>query len=391
MKNTENRRFGRKLTAGLLALTIAFSTAAGFGADYHTVTAEAATTTEKAQKIIDGMTTEEKVAQLFFITPEALTGYKKVYQTGDVTKKAYSANPVGGIIYFSQNLISLKQTKAMISGLQDYSEQTTGLPLFFGVDEEGGLVKRIAGNKAFSVKDIGDASAIGAAGSTKACQQDYAYVGKYLADLGFNVDFAPDADVKTSVSTADIKRRSFSSNAATAAAFVAAAVKGLQSTGVSACAKHFPGLGYSKTDTHTGKSVISRTRKQLLAKEMKTFQSAISAGCDFIMVGHISDTALTGDQTPASLSSVVITDLLRKKLGYQGIVITDSQSMGAIVDRYGAGKAAVMSIQAGADMVLMPKSYSTAYKAVLAAVKSGKISEERLNEALLHIVKVKLA
>ena len=209
-----------------------------------------------------------------------------------------------------------------------------------------------------------------------------------MEELNFNVDFAPVADV-VSAENAVIGNLSFGSDPNVVGTMVAAEVQGLQESGVSACLKHFPGIGDTTTDTHDEKTVSEKTLEDMQQTDLPAFQSGIDAGADFVMVSHMSLPNVVGDDTPCSLSGAVISDLLRNQLGYNGIVITDALDMSAITDSYSSAEAAVKAIEAGADMLLMPENFEEAYQGVLDAVQNGTISEDRINESLKRIYRVK--
>lgn len=343
----------------------------------------------RAAEFVAGMTLEDKIAQMFVVTPDALTGYTDVTAAGDTTKKAYDERPVGGLIYMSGNLKDSEQTAAMLENMQTIATERTGLPAFLCVDEEGGSVTRIAGKNGFDATDVGTMSAIGATGDSQNAYNAGNVIGKYLDELGFNVDFAPVADVLTNEANTVIDERSFGTDSAVVAQMVTSELKGLSDAGIYGTAKHFPGHGATAEDSHEGAAVSERTLEELTATELVPFQSAINEGVNFVMVGHIAAPNVTGDNTPASLSEKMITDVLRTQMGYRGIVITDAMNMGAITESYSADEAAVKAVQAGADMILMPEDYETAYNGLLAAVNDGTISEERINESVTRIVKVK--
>lgn len=340
---------------------------------------------EMVEDTVAGMTLEQKVAGLFFVTPEQLTGVSKAVQAGEGTREALAKYPVGGIIYFKQNIQSEDQIKEMLANTVSYST----FPIFLGVDEEGGKVARVA--DALNLDNVGPMADIGDTGDVQAAYTANETIGQYLSSYGFNVDFAPVADVLTNEENAVIGDRAFSGDPQVVSQMVASAVQGLQSTGVSACLKHFPGHGDTEGDSHTGAATTERTKEEMQAAEFLPFQSGIAAGADMIMVGHISAPSLTdGDNIPASLSEDIITGVLRNELGYDGIVITDAMNMAAITDYYEADVAAIMALKAGADMVLMPDQFELAYEGVLKAVQDGTISEERVNDSLKRIYKVKL-
>lgn len=347
---------------------------------------------EQAAQLVSQMTLEDKIAQMFVITPNALTGYASgVTAAGDTTKEAYQSRPVGGIVYMADNLTDPEQTTTMLSNMQEIARERTGLPVFLCVDEEGGGVARIAGNDAFGVTDVGNMSDIGASGDVQNAYNAGSTIGSYLAALGFNVDFAPVADVLTNPDNQVIGQRSFGSDAQTVAGMVTSELQGLSAAGVYGMVKHFPGHGSTSGDSHDGAVSTDKTLEELMAEELVPFQSAIDGGVNFVMVGHISAPNVTGDNAPATLSKVLITDVLRGQMGYNGIVITDAMNMEAITGFYNSDKAAVLAVTAGADMILMPADYNTAYTGILNAVNDGTITEERINESVTRIVKAKLA
>lgn len=345
---------------------------------------------EQAAQFTAGMTLEDKVAQMFFVTPDALTGYSGVTAAGDTTKEFYQSRPVGGIIYMAENLKDTEQTSTMLTNMKAISQERTGLLPFLGVDEEGGAVARIAGNSAFGVSNVGNMSDIGATGDAQNAYNAGTVIGTYLHQLGFNLDFAPVADVLTNPDNTAIGNRSFGSDAQMVSEMVTSELAGLSSQGIYGVVKHFPGHGGTTGDSHDGAVTLEDGLEELTAQELVPFKSAIESGVSFVMVGHIAVPNVIGDDTPASLSSMMITDILRNQMGYEGIVITDGMNMGAITANYTADQAAVMAISAGADIILMPQDYETAYNGVLQALQSGTITEERINESVTRIVRVKL-
>ena len=343
----------------------------------------------EADRMLAEMTLEEKVAQLFFVTPEALTGVSPVTVTGQTSKAAFDQRPVGGLIYFQQNLRSPEQVRAMLFGIRSYAEETSGIPLFTGVDEEGGSVLRIGSDSAFGVKRTPAMALVGASGEA-AVRSASAYIGSYLKDLGFTLDFAPCADVITNPANKVIGNRSFGSDPAVVAAMAAAYADGLHQSGVMSVYKHFPGHGGTEGDTHEGYAYTERSLAELAGAELVPFAGAEGRGADMIMAAHICAPGITGDSVPASLSPFMINDLLRTKLNYGGVVITDALNMGAVTAQYSSAEAAVLALEAGCDMLLMPEDFDAAYDGVTAAVRSGRISEERIDESVRRILKLKL-
>lgn len=340
---------------------------------------------DMAKKYYSEMPIEDKVAGLFMVTPESVTGVTVATQAGEGTQKALEQYAVGGLIYFGQNIKDKEQITEMLSSTTTKSSY----PIFFGVDEEGGDVSRVA-NSGIDVTKVEDMAAIGAGGDAAAAFNAGETIGTYLNEIGFNVDFAPVADVTQEGVESALGNRSFGSDPQTVGEMVSNAVNGIEGTGVSACLKHFPGLGSAPGDTHEGRVEIDRTIEELRNTDFVPFSAGIEAGVDFIMVSHATVPAID-DALPSSLSKKVITDTLRGELGFEGVVITDALDMTAITEYYTSEEAAVMAIEAGADMLLMPEDFEAAYNAVLTAVQDGTISEERIDESLDRIYRVKCA
>ena len=333
---------------------------------------------------IEQMPLDEKVAGLFFVTPESITGVNTAVKAGDGTKTALEKYAVGGLIYFKKNIQSKEQIAEMISNSQNYSKY----PLFIGVDEEGGSVNRVA--DAGLVQKQPSAAEIGSSGDANNAYQAGVAIGTYLSELGFNVNFAPVADL-ANVTDSVMKNRAYGSDAATVAPFVTSMITGLQEKGVTACLKHFPGIGSTTADTHNGLASTSRTAEEFRSQEFEVFKAGIEAGVQMIMVGHVNVPALDDDNNPASMSKAVITDMLRGELGYDGVIITDALNMSAISQYYSSEQAAIMALKAGCDMLLMPEDFLQAYAGVVAAVADGTISEQRVNDSLKRIYRIKYA
>lgn len=343
-----------------------------------------------ADERIGAMTLEQKVAQLFIVTPEALVeGVSQVTQAGDMTREGVAAHPVGGIVYFAQNLLDPEQTTTMLANVKQFYADAGNVAPFIAVDEEGGTVVRVADNEAFGAQDVGDASALGSAGDTEAAKRAAEQIADYLMPLGFNLDFAPVADVVDPLRSDTMGLRSFSSDAAVAADMVRAEVEGFRDKKMLCCAKHFPGIGAAAGDSHEGAITIDSTNEELETVDLVPFRAAIEAGVPMIMVGHVSLPNVVGDSTPAPLSSTVVQGMLRDSLGYTGVIVTDSLSMGAITDYYTPAEAAVAALKAGCDIPLMPERFDEAYQGVLNAVQAGELTEERIDESLIRILAAK--
>ena len=339
----------------------------------------------RAELLLENMSTHEKICQMFIVTPEQLTGYSLVTQAGDTTRSSIRENPVGGVIYFAQNLESYEQTKQMITDTQRYSKELTGIPMFISVDEEGGTVARCADNigttafdDMYTYKDMG----------ADVAYQNAKTIAEDLNALGFNLDFAPVADTWSNSENTVIGYRAYSNDFEQTAELVASAVKGFNDGGVFCTLKHFPGHGDTATDSHYGAAITYKSIYDIEEQEYLAFEKGIEAGADMVMVGHITVNWL--DSIPASLSYTVITGELRNKLGYDGIIITDSMQMGAITNNYSSGEMAVKTVLAGTDIILMPADLDAAISALEAAVEDGTISEERINESVKRILELKL-
>ena len=348
----------------------------------------------KTSSIVANMSVEQKVAQLFFVTPEGLLSGRYdgvVTAAGDLTRDALSKRPVGGIIYFQQNLTSPDQTRQMLARTAAYARAALDVPLLLDVDEEGGTVSRVGGNPGFPIANVGNMSEVGAGADVSRARDVAAHIGSYLHDLGFTADFAPVADVANNPDSDTMRLRSFGSDAATVSEMVAAQVAGFSSQHIICCAKHFPGIGGAEGDSHTGAIYTHKSADEMMAEELLPFAAAIAEGVPMVMVGHISCPEVTGNELPASVNSAVMRNLLRDRLGFRGVVVTDSLGMGAIVDRFGADRVAVEAFLAGADALLMPADFDAAYQGMLDAVKSGEITTERLDASVARIIRMKFA
>ena len=342
---------------------------------------------DQVEAIINEMTLHEKVCQLFVVTPESLMNSNTITYIGEEFKNTLKDYPVGGVIFFGGNLVDREQTKNMLNTLQGYASEINGLPIYTCVDEEGGRVARIGNNPNFGVTKIQAMSNVNTL--------DEAYnagwvIGNYLNELGFNFDFAPDADVITNPSNMVIGDRSFGTDGEVVSSLAVEYAKGLQDNNVLSTFKHFPGHGATEGDTHEGYSYTSKSLAELMESELKPFIAAKENNVDAIMVAHISVPNIIGDNTPCTMSKYMITDVLRNEIGYEGLIITDALNMGAIVNEYESDEAAVNAVLAGNDLLLMPKDFYLAYNGVINAVSEGIITEERLNESLRRIIKSKI-
>ena len=337
-----------------------------------------------AQKTLASMTQDEKIWQLFYVTPELLTGVETATRAGDSTKEALEKMPVGGIIYFAKNFEDRAQTQQMLHNTKSY----TKIPLFLGTDEEGGTVSRVGSNPAMGGKETPSAQSLGEQADPAAVYQAGQDISESLRAVGLNMDFAPVADVSGG-SASVIGSRSFGSDAQLCASMVSVMTGSLTAGEIIPCRKHFPGYGSAITDDHYGTSILTKTLDDLEACDFLPFASGIEAGAPFVMVSHLSVPEVVGDETPCDLSSKIVTELLRNKLGFTGVIITDSHQMASITDHYSSGEAAVQALEAGVDMILMPQDLQAAFDGVKAALSGGTLTQDRIDESVLRILQVK--
>ncbi|MBD5545623.1 MAG: hypothetical protein HDR01_15605 [Lachnospiraceae bacterium] len=332
---------------------------------------------------IDSMTIEEKVAGLFFVTPESITGVKTVVAAGSSTSSALLNYPVGGIVYDAKNIQDAAQFKEVIYNTKIFSKYE----IFVALTEEGGETGPLY-SSGLLTEPVLSQSEIGATSGVAGAYSAGISIGTTLLGLGVNVNFAPVSDV-TTVDNAFIAPRAYGSDVTTAMSLTKNMLKGMSDQSVYGCLKYFPGHSDVTVDTSKGRGVSKRTKEDLEKCEYEMVKMAIEEKVPFLMVSHVSMPEITGDNTPASLSGAFITDMLRDELGYQGIIITDYMNKSAIAKYYKHADAAVMAIQAGADMILVPSDFKKAYAGVVAAVEAGDITEDRLDESLYRIFMLK--
>ena len=340
----------------------------------------------RAAQLLEGMTLEQKIYQMFFVTPESLTGVETATKAGNATKEALLDNPVGGLIYAEKNLEDEEQIKALLSGTQDFLTGGGKQPAFLAIDEEGGDVAPVA--TVLETASFDTMAEIGASEDLDGANAMGAAIAKDLSALGFNVNFAPIADLTDEDGNEVIGTRSFGTDASLVSSLVAAVINGTQSNGVLNAVSHFPGLGSIKGVAHIERTRIDRSLEELKAGELLPFQAAAENKSGFIVVSHAVLTALD-DQRPCSMSPAVM-ELLRNDLGYRGIILTDTMDIPAITDHYDAGEAALNAVTAGADMILCPEDLDEAVEALLKAVENGKLTQERINESVTRILAAKL-
>lgn len=332
------------------------------------------------QSLLSQMTLHEKICQMLVVTPESITGVEAVTAAGDTTKKALQAMPVGGILYSKPNLRSKDQVKTMLENTQSYS----AIPLMFTCDEEGGRVNRLMSTvnttmigPMLDYKDQGAETAY-----NNACT-----IASDMSALGFNADMAPVADVWSNPENTVIGDRAYSDDFQQAAVLVASAVEGFHAGGAATALKHFPGHGDTSEDSHYGAVFITKTLEEIREKELLPFQAGIQADSDMVMIGHLILSDI--DDQPAPFSHKIVTELLRQELGFDGVIITDGLQMKAMTDFYSDGEIACSAVKAGVDMLLCPANPEEAAAALEDAVKNGDITESRIEESVLRILRMK--
>lgn len=342
----------------------------------------AAMTSSRATKPLQEtseMSLEQKVAQLVHIDIPDL-------ELSDTTREHFRRFEYNGVILFAKNVASREQVVKLVNDLNDICQT----PPLLSVDQEGGLVDRF---RFAEMNSSPGPMALAATGSPEQTLRAHEIMGKELASLGMAIDFAPCLDVNSNPNNPIIGARSFGADPETVAEHGVAAMRGLQLGGVAACGKHFPGHGDTDKDSHIDLPTVSRSREELEVLELAPFRRAIESGLDAVMTAHVTFPAL--DPTPglpATLSSPILTTLLREDLDFDGVIFTDSMAMHAIAQRFGVGEAAVMAIAAGADVVLACgpfENHIASVEALVSAVLEGRLSEERIDASLERIFALK--
>ena len=342
-----------------------------------------ALTNPEIDTMIAKMTIEEKVGQLIMV------GFDGT-QANEAIETHIRERFVGGVVLFSRNIETPQQTAELTNQLQRLAEATTRqIPLFIGIDQEGGWVIRLKEGATVLPGNM----ALGATDSTELAERAGEITAVELAAVGVNLNFAPVMDVNNNPQNPVIDRRSFGESSELVSRLGVAYIHGLQRNGVLGTAKHFPGHGDTTVDSHFDLPTVNHNRERIHTLELHPFRAAIDAGVAAIMTAHIIYPAFDADR-PATLSPAILTDLLRKELRFDGLIITDDMEMKAIDDRYRSGEAAVMAVEAGADIVMVlwsPTKQLEVFDALLSAVKSGRISQARLDQSVKRILKSKEA
>ena len=344
---------------------------------YESVAQSELSPEEKVDKLVANMSEADKVGQLLMIGIHGKT-------LNDDAKFMLNEYRVGGIILFDRNMESKDQVKSLIADINKTGKSAGLTPLFIGIDQEGGAVARMEDQliKVPPAEELGKEPIEKAVSLAKQS-------GTELKDLGFNINFAPVADLGLTYG------RSFSTNPDEVVRYASAVGKAYDEAGLWYSYKHFPGIGKTDVDLHADTSVVPVSKETLLNEDTKVFVDLIKQSKPntyAIMVSHAMYPQIDPDH-PSSLSKAIITDWLRKDMGYNGVVVTDDMDMGALAKHYTFGDMAVQSILAGSDILLVCHEYEhmqEAYNGLMKAVKDGRISKERLDESVKRILLMKI-
>ena len=321
---------------------------------------------DKVDKQMSTMSLDEKIAQMlviYYLSPTVDDDLLNVIKT-------YSP---GGFILMLDNYSTFDETKKFIDTLNENSK----IPMIISTDEEGGLVQRLKALTDVEVTDIPPMYDVGKTGDISKAKEVAKVLAEELRTLGINVTYAPDADIWTNPDNTVIGDRAFGNDPKTVSNMAIAFNQALEENGIMGCFKHFPGHGDTLADSHYSLPVVNKTYEDIKSLELIPFQNAIENGAKMIMVGHIALPNITGDDTPASLSKKIITDILKNDLNYKGLIITDALNMGALTENYTDEEIVTKAVSAGADLLLMPNGTAKTIEYI-----KNNISEDRINESV---------
>lgn len=352
---------------------------------------EAAIRTQDWDKLISYMTVSEQVGQMLMPDIRQWNG-KVTTSVNEGMKRSIHDQDLGGLILFDKNIVDDRQVTRFTHNLQ---REAGDIPLFLGIDQEGGVIKRIPGGT-----NLPGQMALGATGDTALAEAAGQLTGEELKALGLQINFAPVLDINSNPDNPIIGIRSFGSDADLVTRLGIATIAGLQKSGVIAAVKHFPGHGDTTVDSHLGMPVLAHNRERLDTVELKPFRAAIENGAEMIMTAHIAFPAIDNEHVtslkdgksvpiPATLSKKVLTGLLRGELGYEGLIVSDAFTMNAIAEHFGENQAVERAVSAGVDIILMPKDSAAAHQTLVNAVKSGNIPVETIHASVKRILELK--
>ena len=358
----------------------------------------------RVQEIMSNMTLREKVEQMFMMDVRKW-GDKDLTVLNTNFKSLIRDYNFGAIILFAENVKETKQTLELTQALQAAAISDGGIPLIIATDQEGGRVYRLGSGTALPGN-----MAVAATGKTSNAYKSGKVIGSEVSALGINTTLAPVVDINNNPNNTVIGVRSYSDSASVVGKYAAQTIKGLSEYNVISCVKHFPGHGDTATDSHYGLPIVKKTKKQLLANELKPYKTVIKQGVDMVMTAHILYPKVEKDKVksnktgkkeslPATMSDEFVKKILKKELGFKGIVCTDAMNMKGVADYWNESQAAINAIKAGVDMLCMPvtirskddiKNLDKVLDKIVSAVQNGKIPESRIDDACRRILTVKM-
>lgn len=337
------------------------------------------TTKDNIEIAIENMTLDEKIGQLIIV---GINGVTMDVEADRMIRE----KKVGGVILFGDNVKSLEQVINLTNELKSINN-TNDIPLFISVDEEGGLVSRLPDN----FKRLPSASYIGSLENEELAYGVGNVIAKQLKIQGYNMDYAPVLDILSNPTNTVIGTRAFGNSADIVSRLAIKTMEGLKDNNIISVVKHFPGHGDTSVDSHYGLPLVTKTLDELKDLELIPFENAIKNGADAIMVSHIL-LERVDKNNPASMSSIVINNILREEMNFGGVVVTDDMTMGAIIENYDIGEASIKAINAGCDIILVCHGYDNEIKVINSikeAVDNGIITEERINESVYRVLSLK--
>lgn len=335
--------------------------------------------TDPIRQKLNGMNLKEKIGQMVMVGLEG-------YSVDANARSLINEYKVGGFVLFGCNVQSSGQLLSLINYLK-ITNSKAKTPLFIAVDEEGGRVSRMPKN----IRDIPSSGAIGSVYNSELSYQVGRVIAEEIMAFGFNMDFAPVLDINSNPDNPVIGDRAFGSNAEVVSKLGVKTMRGLQASGITSVVKHFPGHGDTSVDSHLGLPYVAHDLNRLRGFELVPFNAAIKNNADAVMIAHILLSKID-PQNPASMSRKIITDILRNQMKFNGVVLTDDMTMGAIVKNYDIGTAAVKAVNAGADIVLVCRGYkdeTAVLKALINAAAVGTLPARRIDESVYRILKLK--
>ena len=333
---------------------------------------------EKVQQDIQSMSLREKIGQMIVVA------YRTLDYTDELDNILKTVKP-GGFILFGENISTYEKTTEYIKNVKS----TASIPMLIGIDQEGGRVQRIKNLSDANVLEIPPMYSLGKTGDVKLSENVGRVLASEIAAFGINLDYAPSLDIFSNPNNTVIGDRAFGSDYQTVINMALPFAKGMEQEGIIPVYKHFPGHGDTDADSHIELPVVNKTKEELYNNELLTFKAAIENNAQVIMVAHIALPNVTGDYTPATLSKNIVTGILREELGFDGVVTTDAVNMSALADNYSLEEICNLSINAGIDMILMPEDPIEAINIIEGLVQNGKITEDRINQSVERILKLK--